>query len=179
MQRIPRPPFDIFCNQRFDSRGSSHLARFSSHGIGYHSRGIFEKEKAMSTVAAKNLVEAHEYDGDELVRRATLERRSCERKSVAIHARVTVPGMSVLPGHTVDMSLTGASITVPFELAHGQECLIDLELEACGQSSTFHIPGEVRYCVRMGNGRFRAGVRFGDMDAATSAFIETILKTPV
>jgi len=31
----------------------------------------------------------------------------------------------------------------------------------------------------MGNGRFRAGVRFGDTDAATSAFIAAILKTPV
>jgi len=133
----------------------------------------------MSTVAAEVLVEAHEYYGDELVRRATLERRGYERKSVAIHAKVTVPGMSVLPGHTVDMSRAGASITVPFELAHGQACLIDLELEACGQTSTFHIPGEVRYCVRMGNGRFRAGVRFGETDAATSAFIAAILKTPV
>jgi len=96
----------------------------------------------MSTVAAEILVEAHEYDGDELVRRATLERRSHDRKSVAIHAKVTVLGMSVLPGHTVDMSRAGASITVPFELAHGQACLIDLELEACGQTSTFHIPGK-------------------------------------
>jgi len=81
----------------------------------------------MSTVAAE-MVEAHEYYGDELVRRATLERRNYERKSVAIHAKVTVMGMSVLPGHTVDMSRAGASITVPFELAHGQACLIDLEL---------------------------------------------------
>ena len=137
------------------------------------------RETAKSTVAAEILVEAHEYYGDELVRRATLERRSFERKSVAIHAKVTVPGMSVLPGHTVDMSRAGASITVPFELAHGQACLIDLELEACGLTSTFHIPGEVRYCVRMGNGRFRAGVRFGETDAATSAFIAAILKTPV
>jgi hypothetical protein len=133
----------------------------------------------MSTVAAEALVEAHEYYGDELVRRATLERRNYERKSVAIHAKVTVPGMSVLPGHTVDMSCAGASITVPFELAHGQACLIDLELEACGQTSTFHIPGEVRYCVPMGHGRFRAGVRFGETDAATSAFIAAILKTAV
>jgi hypothetical protein len=133
----------------------------------------------MGRVAAESLVEAHEYDGDELVRRATLERRNYERKSVAIHARVTVPGMSVLPGHMVDMSRAGASITMPFELANGQQCLIDLELEVCGEISAFHIPAEVRYCVQMGTGRFRAGVRFGDTDAATSAFIASILKTPV
>jgi hypothetical protein len=133
----------------------------------------------MSTAAAQSLVEANEFDGDELVRRATLERRNYERKSVAIHATVTVPGMSVLPGHTVDMSRVGASITMPFELAHGQQCFIDLELEVCGATSAFHIPAEVRYCAPMGAGRFRAGVRFGETDAATSAFIAAILKTPV
>jgi c-di-GMP-binding flagellar brake protein YcgR len=133
----------------------------------------------MDTSAAESLVEAHEYYGDELIRRATLERRNYERTSVVIHAQVTVPGMSVLPGHTVDMSRAGASITVPFELANGQACVIDMQLQACGETSVFHIPAEVRYCVEVGRGRFRAGVRFGEVDAATSAFIAAILKTPV
>ena len=133
----------------------------------------------MSTVAAENLLEAHEYYGEDLVRRASLERRNYERKSVTIRAKVTVPGMSILPGHTVDMSRAGASITMPFELAHGQQCLIDLELQACGETSSFHIQAEVRYCVPMGDGRFRAGVRFAETDAATSAFIAAILKAPV
>jgi hypothetical protein len=44
---------------------------------------------------------------------------------------------------------------------------------------SFHIQAEVRYCVPMNDGRFRAGVRFGDTDAATSALIAAILKTPV
>jgi PilZ domain-containing protein len=133
----------------------------------------------MSNVAAESLLEAHEYFGEDLVRRASLERRSYERKSVTIRAKVTVPGMSILPGHTVDMSRAGASITMPFELAHGQQCLIDLELQACGETSSFHIQAEVRYCVPMKDGRFRAGVRFAETDAATSAFIAAILKTPV
>jgi hypothetical protein len=133
----------------------------------------------MSTTAAETLIESHEYYGEELVRRATLERRNYERKSVAIRANVSVSGMSVLPGHLVDMSRAGASITVPFELAPGQQCLIDLELEACGDISDFHIQAEVRYCVPMNDGRFRAGLRFGETDAATSALISAILKTPV
>lgn len=133
----------------------------------------------MSNVAAENLLEAHEYFGEDLVRRASLERRNYERKSVTIRAKVTVPGMSILPGHTVDMSRAGASITMPFELAHGQQCLIDLEVQACGETSSFHIQAEVRYCVPMNDGRFRAGVRFAETDAATSAFIAAILKTPV
>jgi PilZ domain len=133
----------------------------------------------MSTTATDSLIESHEYYGEELVRRATLERRNYERKSVAFRANVTVAGMSVLPGHIVDMSRVGASITVPFELAHGQQCLIDLELEACGEISDFHIQAEVRYCVSLSDGRFRAGLRFHETDAATSALIAAILKTPV
>jgi len=133
----------------------------------------------MSTTAADVLIESHEFYGEELVRRASLERRNYERKSVAIHANVSVPGMSVLPGHVVDMSRAGASITVPFDLAQGQQCLIDLELEACGDISDFHIQAEVRYCVPIGDGRYRAGLRFGETDAATSALIAAILKTPV
>jgi hypothetical protein len=133
----------------------------------------------MSTTAADSLIESHEYDCEELVRRATLERRNYERKSVAIRANVTVPGMSVLPGHIVDMSRVGASITVPFDLAHGQQCLIDLELEACGDISDFHIQAEVRYCVPMSDGQFRVGLRFGETDAPTSSLIAAILKTPV
>jgi hypothetical protein len=54
-----------------------------------------------------------------------------------------------------------------------------LELEACGDISDFHIQAEVRYCVPMSNGRFRAGLRFGETDAATSALIAAILRTPV
>jgi hypothetical protein len=133
----------------------------------------------MNTAAAESLVEAHEYLGDELPEPVRVERRSYERKSVGIRAKITVPGLSVLPGHTVDLSRAGASITVPFELAQGQQCLIDLELQACGVISAFHIPAEVRYCVQMGKARFRAGVRFGETDPATSAFIAAILKAPV
>jgi PilZ domain len=150
---------------------SSHSQRSHDRRFGYHF--------AMDTVAAENLIESHEFCGDELVRRATLERRIFERKSIAIHAQVTLPGMSVLPGHTVDISRAGASITVPFELAHGQQCLIDLQLQACGESSAFHIPGEVRYCVQMAKGRFRVGIRFGEIEPATSALIAAILKAPV
>jgi hypothetical protein len=133
----------------------------------------------MSKPDAEFLYEAHEYLADDLFVPASHERRSAERKSIAIRATVTVPGKSVLPGHTVDLSRAGASITVPFDLAQEQECLIDLELHACGTTGAFHIPAEVRYCVPMSRGRFRIGMRFGRMDTATTAFIETILNAPV
>jgi PilZ domain len=137
----------------------------------------------MSKEVTETAVEAHEFHAAELTAAAELtkwpmeERRSHERKSVVIRAKVTIYGKSVLPGHTVDLSQAGASFTVPFELAQGQKCLIDLELEACGDTAMFHIPAEVRYCVQMGRSRWRAGMRFGETDTATSALIEAILKT--
>jgi hypothetical protein len=133
----------------------------------------------MSKQDAEPLYEAHEYHAEDLFVSASHERRSVERKSIAIRATVTVPGRSVLPAHTVDLSRVGASITVPFDLALGQECLIDLELHACGAVGAFHIPAEVRYCVEMGRGRFRIGMRFGRMNAATAALLETVLNAPV
>lgn len=131
----------------------------------------------MSKEVTESAVEAHEFHAAELSALPMEERRSHERKSVVIRAKVTIYGKSVLPGHTVDLSQAGASFTVPFELAQGQKCLIDLELEACGDTAVFHIPAEVRYCVQMGRSRWRAGMRFGETDTATSALIGAILKT--
>jgi hypothetical protein len=138
----------------------------------------------MSALAAELLVEAYEYHAHELAAPSramppALERRDSERKSIGIRATVTVFGQSILPGTTIDLSLAGASITVPFELAQGQRCLIDLELEACGVTSAFHIPAEVRYCVQMGKARFRAGMRFGELDSATTALIDAVLVAPL
>jgi hypothetical protein len=103
------------------------------------------------------------------------ERREARRMSVGIRAKITVPGMSVLPAHTVDLSRGGASITLPFQLELGQKCLIDLELAACGCTSVFHIPAQIRYCVPIGTARFRAGLLFGEVDAETDALIAAAL----
>jgi hypothetical protein len=133
----------------------------------------------MDKPVAEDLLESHEFLTADLAESQRVpcleERRESKRKSIGIRAKVTVPGKSVLPAHTVDLSRAGASITLPFQLASGQKCLIDLELAACGMTSVFHIPAEVRYCVQMGTARFRAGVRFGTVDPATEALIEAAL----
>jgi hypothetical protein len=135
---------------------------------------------AMEKVVVESLVESHEFQTADLAESQRVprleERRDYERKSIGVRAKITVPGKSVLPAHTVDLSRKGASITVPFELALGQKCLIDLELAACGMTSAFHIPAEVRYCVKMGNSRFRAGIRFGEVDPTTDALIASALR---
>ncbi len=129
----------------------------------------------MDTLAGS--LETHEFHAHELHALPAAERRACPRKSIGIRATVTVLGRSVLPGTTIDLSRAGASITLPYELAPGQRCRIDLELQACGVSHAFHIPAEVRYCVPLGKARFRAGVCFGETDAATGALIVAILDS--
>jgi hypothetical protein len=134
----------------------------------------------MSNAVVDGVVESHEFLTADLAESQRLphmaERRNDERKSVRVRARITIPGKSVLPSHTLDLSCSGASVTLPFDLALGQRCLIDLELQACGSMSAFHIPSEVRYCVQMGKSRFRAGIRFGDLDPATTALIMSALN---
>jgi len=137
----------------------------------------------MNTLAAGN-PQSHDFHADELPGHADelgglrADRRGHERTSLAIRASVTVLGKSVLPATTIDLSNAGASITLPYELAPGQSCLIELELQACGVTGAFRIPAEVRYCVQLGQSRFRAGMRFGEMDAATAALIAAVLQPP-
>lgn len=131
--------------------------------------------RLMDNSAADDLFQSHEFQAADLAESQRLprleERREAPRTSVGIRAKITIPGMSVLPAHTVDLSRGGASITLPFELALDQKCLIDLELAACGETSAFRIAAEVRYCVQMSPARFRAGLRFGAVDADTDALI--------
>ncbi|HWJ34740.1 MAG TPA: PilZ domain-containing protein [Steroidobacteraceae bacterium] len=129
---------------------------------------------------AGNTVETHDFDAGDLVEPpAGRERRIDDRKVIGIRSTVTLPEETVLQGHTVDISSGGAAVTVPIELAPGQDCVISLELEACGTMTAFRIPAEVRYCVPLGGNRFRTGVRFGQTDGTTSAFIAAVLRLPI
>lgn len=133
----------------------------------------------MAKIAADPL-ESHEFSTSDLADSVrvpiVMERRREARRSIALRARVTVMGLSVLPGHTVDLSHKGASLTLPFPLSNGQACAIDLELEACGITGEYHIPAQVRYCVAAINSRFRIGVAFEKIDDATAALITSLLN---
>ncbi len=137
----------------------------------------------MSRIGA-NLLEADELQASDLAPFSTLrsvstpqDRRTSVRRSIEVRATITVPDESaLLEVHTVDLSVGGASITLPFEVAQGQACLIELEFAAFGSSNTFRIPAEVRYCVTMESTRFRVGVRFGRIDDATAAFIAAVMN---
>lgn len=130
----------------------------------------------MSNDDAVEIVDVLDFMAADYREPSGIERRIDDRKMISIRATVTVPGEGVLQGHTVDLSQGGAAITIPFELAPGRECLIDLELEACGMASAFHIPAQVCYCVPLDGVRFRAGVQFGQTNDTTTALIAAVLK---
>ena|SRR5262249_27922047 len=104
------------------------------------------------------------------------ERRASHRKFFSVHARVTVPGVQTLNGHTIDLSTGGVGVTVPFALEPGQDCELDIELEACGTTCAFHIGARVCYCVPRGREHFRAGMRFTRLDEATTALIAAAMR---
>jgi c-di-GMP-binding flagellar brake protein YcgR len=127
------------------------------------------------------MTETHEFLTEELPTPArdwaVPERRIAQRDSLALRANLTIPGRSILPGRTLDISRGGASMIMPFELAAGQLCYIDFELQACGDSSAFHIAAEVRYSVELDKRRFRIGFRFADLDEKTTALIDALLHS--
>jgi c-di-GMP-binding flagellar brake protein YcgR len=127
------------------------------------------------------MAEIHEFLTSELPTSprdlAVPERRIAQRDSLALRANLTVPGRSILPGRTLDISRGGASMIMPFELSTGQLCYIDFELQACGDSSAFHIAAEVRYSVELDKRRFRVGFRFSEMDEKTTALIDALLRS--
>jgi c-di-GMP-binding flagellar brake protein YcgR len=133
-------------------------------------RQLKSGRERMSHLTARNIAAP---DSNEL---EPADRRTAERKSVTLRAQVIVPEQHILEGYAVDLSSGGVGVTVPFELAAGQECLVDLELAACGSSSAFQIDAIVRYCIPLGADRFRLGMKFSHLDDATAALIAAILK---
>jgi c-di-GMP-binding flagellar brake protein YcgR len=127
------------------------------------------------------MTEIHEFLTAELPKSprdlALPERRIAQRNSLSLRANLTIPGRSILPGRILDISRGGASMIMPFELSSGQQCYIDFELEACGDTSAFHIAAEVRYSVELDKRRFRVGLRFGEMDEKTTALIDALLHS--
>jgi len=104
------------------------------------------------------------------------ERRASHRKVFSVQARVTVPGVQVLNAHTIDLSTGGVGVTMPFALEPGQDCVLDLALEACGTTGEFHIGARVCYCVPRGGKLFRTGMQFTKVDEATTALIAAAMR---
>ncbi len=92
------------------------------------------------------------------------ERRIKRRTQLHLKADVTLPGDLTIVGHTVDISASGLSIDVPYQLEPGQHCEIELNFSRMGGPAWVQLSGEVRRCVEVDEGRFQAGLQFVDLD---------------
>ena len=104
------------------------------------------------------------------------DRRAAPRKILSVRAKLGLPGNKTLTGQTVDVSETGMSVVIPFELRPGQECTISLDLSACGVDSEIQIVGRACYCVKSGPENFRTGMQFVQLTPETKAFITAMLR---
>jgi len=102
------------------------------------------------------------------------ERRSNTRRSLQLHADITLPGDLTIVGHTMDLSTGGASIQVPYMLEFGQECIIELDLSALGGPSWLQLRAEVRHCRQLSSEQYLAGLQFIDTDPAFSELLDAL-----
>jgi c-di-GMP-binding flagellar brake protein YcgR len=103
-------------------------------------------------------------------------RRGSDRKVVRLRASVSLPGDRTFEAHTVDISSGGACIVAPYQLTAGQQCVIHLELSACGSDHKMQLVGRVCYCNRSGTSQFRVGMRFVQLDDTAASFVAAILS---
>jgi len=103
------------------------------------------------------------------------ERRTKQRARLQIKADVTLPGDLTIVGHTLDISATGLSIDVPYQLEVGQHCEIELNLAKLGGPKWVQVIGEVRRCTSSGDGYFQAGLLFVDLDAKLAEVLDAYI----
>jgi PilZ domain len=103
------------------------------------------------------------------------ERRVKQRTRLQLKADVTLPGDLTIVGHTLDISSSGLSLDVPYQLQPGQRCEIELNLIKVGGPKWVQVIGEVTRCVTSGDGHFQAGLQFVDLDAQLAGLLDAYI----
>ena len=104
-----------------------------------------------------------------------VERRKQARRSVRLRALVLLPDDQLLNGHTIDLSVGGACLSAPHQLLVGDECRLQLELEAVGTKRRALLVSRVCYCVPQGDG-FRVGLQFVQVSPEDAQLLEMLLN---
>ncbi len=103
------------------------------------------------------------------------ERRRAKRSVLRLRANVTLPGDLTIESHTIDISLTGLSFDVPYELQIAQRCLVEVDLRRFG-GRQFEVVASVRSCRAKPAGKFHAGLEFSEPPAEFSATLAKVLR---
>jgi hypothetical protein len=87
------------------------------------------------------------------------ERRTRARTTLRVQARILIDGEAI-EADTVDLSPHGVAVTSTRPLNIDQECSIELGITVASLASPPPLRASVRYCARMGEDRFRIGMKF-------------------
>jgi hypothetical protein len=107
--------------------------------------------------------------------KALPERRGRQRTRRQLKADVTLPGDLTIVGHTLDISSSGLSIDVPYELETGQRCEIELDLSKVGGPKWVQVMAEVKRCTLNVDDHFQAGLQFVDLDATLIELLDAFI----
>jgi len=102
------------------------------------------------------------------------ERRTSNRRAFHAHADVSISDQHILPSHAVDISIGGIGLICSRELTQGQKIGVRFNLSACGLQRNVEIVGSVCFCLKVGEARYRVGLRFVHLDDDTAGFIEAL-----
>jgi hypothetical protein len=102
------------------------------------------------------------------------ERRRAKRAMLRVRADVTLPGDLTIESHTMDISTTGLSFDVPYELQVAERCVVEFDLKKMG-GRRFELVAIVRNCRADPQGKFHAGLEFQAPPAELSATLEKVL----
>jgi hypothetical protein len=103
------------------------------------------------------------------------ERRTRERASLRVQARILVDGEAI-EADTVDLSPHGVAVTSTHPLNIEQECSIELGISVAALATPPKLRASVRYCAQLAEGRFRIGMKFTDVSIEAAELIVDALE---
>jgi hypothetical protein len=102
------------------------------------------------------------------------ERRSRARSSLRVGGRILIDGEAI-EVDTLDLSPHGVAVTSPRQLNLDQECNVELGINAASLAAPPALRASVRYCARLGEGRFRIGMKFTSVSIEAAELIVSAL----
>lgn len=98
----------------------------------------------------------------------TGSRRIYPRKALRAAATVRLAANGVREATMWDLGVDGLSVIAAKSISPGQMCTVDFELLFGGVTTPLTVAAKVVHCSFVGTQRFKVGMRFAQLDAATA-----------
>lgn len=104
------------------------------------------------------------------------DQRRTSRKELRLSAIIRLSDGSVLNSHTADISREGIGFFAPAALEIGNDCTLNVPIDACGTVAVLTLVGRVVHCRKQSEDLFRIGMQFVRMDEQTAAIVCAALR---